>query len=202
MSGKVKLSVPLAALIGALLSGSLIGNAVAQFEGLVDPRDAFQWASNYDDVFILDVRTGEEWRWVGHPGPNGLADSKGKGLAYRSGALLGGKAINIAYMIQVNDGTPALTLNPLFVEDVMATFDSDAVLLVMCRSGGRAQSAAEELGALGFTTYNVEGGFEGHNNTDAYPGPDTGYHDVDGWVNAKLPYNYNSDGGYYVNYMP
>jgi hypothetical protein len=104
-------------------------------------------------------------------------------------------------MIQKNDGTPALMVNSFFVEDVEATFHPDSVvLLVMCRSGGRAQAAAEELGSIGFTTYNIEGGFEGQTNSDAYPGPDTLYRDVDGWVNAKLPYNYETAGGYYVDY--
>lgn len=183
------------------LMGGYAGNALAEFEGLMAPKDAFEWASNYDDVFILDVRTSDEWRWVGHPGPNGLADNNGRGLAYNNGAMLPGKVVNIAYKIQVNNGTPALTGNPYFVEDVEAAFDpAEVVLLVICRSGSRAEAAALDLEPSGFTTYSIEGGFEGNKNDETRPGPDTLYRDVDGWVNAKLPYNYDTAGGYYVDY--
>jgi rhodanese-related sulfurtransferase len=201
-------------------------NAYARFAGLISPTDAFQWVSSDTSgkVYILDVRTGEEWRWVGHPGPNGLATNRGTDLAYLNGGMLDGRVINIAFQIQKNDGTPDLAPNGnldagttatevnegnywQFLQDVEDTFDHDVVLLVMCRSGGRAEQAARLLGKQGFMTYNIEGGFEGHTNTASYPGPNTGYRNVDGWVNtillynnAPLPYNNETEGGYYVDY--
>ena len=195
-----KFSRLLSAMMSIVLIGGIAGSATAQFEGLINPRDAFEWASDDKDVYILDVRTSEEWRWVGHPGPNGLADSQGKGLGYKNGSMLEDKVVNIAYKIQKNDGTAGLMMNPWFTQDVDLEFDGDEVLLVLCRSGVRAQAAADDLGDLGYTTYNIEGGFEGHTNDETYPGPDTGYLDVDGWVNAKLPYSYDPAGGYYVDY--
>lgn len=136
--------------------------------------------------------------------------------------MLENKVVNIALLIQANDGTPALIPNSgpagdpsseLFVEKfdrflngqldeyegVYDVFTGGETLLVLCRSGGRANTAAVGLGAEGFTTYNIEGGFEGVTNDETYPGPDTLYRDVNGWRNAKLPYSYSTAGGYYLN---
>ena len=180
--------------------------AVADFNGDIDPVVAFDWVNMYEDVVLLDVRTPEEWRWVGVPGPNGLADSKGKGKAYNNGAglIAGENVFFISYRIaSVEDGDAGATsfiygsglpLNPDFEADVLEQFGdpldgSTPTLLLACRSGSRATAAAEALGALGYDTWNIEGGFEGTKNTDEYPGPDTGYRDVNGWRNAGLPWN-------------
>lgn len=188
--------------------------ATAGYNGNIDPVSAFDWLNADEYVVLLDVRTAEEWRWVGHPGPNGLADSKGKGLAYNSGAGLiasgeGANVVNISYRVaSVTQGatdstTPiyeqGLPINPDFVaavEDELGNLQSAPTLLLMCRSGSRAEEAAELLGDLGYDTWNIEGGFEGTSNTSEYPGPDTGYRDVNGWRNAKLPWNQDPSGGY------
>ncbi|MEA3410591.1 MAG: hypothetical protein U9R74_03525 [Pseudomonadota bacterium] len=162
-----------------------ISTASAEYTGNISPEDAFERASTEATVYILDVRTGQEWRWVGHPGPNGLSDSKGKGLAYRSGAGLVGKVFNIAY--KVDNGTGGLPLNVSFTTDVSDIFSTDDILLTLCRTGGRALSAATVLGDLGYTTYRIEHGFSGDPNDETKPGPDTNYQDVNGWVNDKLP---------------
>ena len=192
-------------IVGACLVVYLLISSVAQaaFEGYISPKDAFNWASTDDNVYILDVRTGEEWMWVGHPGPNKLVGSKnGKahGLNYNEGGYLEGKVVNIAYWFQKADGLGGLEPNPSFINDVMGEgFDPNLhILLVMCRSGGRANLAANDLANVeGFTTYNIYAGFQGHKNTEDYPGPDTGYQDVDGWVNEGLPWNQSKDGGHY-----
>lgn len=169
--------------------------AIAEYKGDITPSEAFVRASAEANVYILDVRTGQEWRWVGHPGPNGLADSKGKGLAFNSGGELDGKVVNIAYLL--DNGAGMLVANPAFDTDVIDRFSTNDILLTLCRTGGRALTAAQELGVLGYTTYRIEHGFQGDANDKTKPGPDTLYRDVNGWVNNKLPYNDNATGAYY-----
>ncbi|MEN8132927.1 MAG: hypothetical protein ABFS45_22670 [Pseudomonadota bacterium] len=169
--------------------------AIADFEGDISPREAFERASTEANVYILDVRSGQEWKWVGHPGPNGLADSKGKGLSFNSGAKLEGKVVNIAY--KVDNGTGGLKANLSFNTDVNTQFNTDDTLLVLCKSGVRALAAAENLGFLNYTTYRIEHGFQGDKNDNTKAGPDTLYRDVNGWVNSKLPYNEEKEGAYY-----
>jgi rhodanese-related sulfurtransferase len=169
--------------------------AIADYRGDISPQEAFERASAEANVYILDVRSGQEWKWVGHPGPNGRADSNGKGLSYNSGANLVGKVINIAY--KVDDGVGGLDDNLSFDTDVGEQFTTDDIVLTLCRSGVRALAAAQELGGLGYTTYRIEHGFQGDRNDEMKPGPDTLYRDVNGWVNNKLPYNGDSAGAYY-----
>ena len=114
-----------------------------------------------------------------------MADSEGE-LA---------KVVNIAYML--DNGAGGLVANPAFDTDVNSRFSTDDILLTLCRTGGRALTAAQELGALGYTTYRIQHGFQGDANDKTKPGPDTLYRDVNGWVNSKLPYNDNSTGAYY-----
>ena len=169
--------------------------AIAEYQGDISAQEAFERTSMEANVYILDVRTGQEWRWVGHPGPNGLADSKGVGLSYNSGAGLDGKVVNIAYL--VDNGAGGLVPNVAFDTAVYSRFSTDDILLTLCRTGGRAYSAAQDLGALGYTTYRILHGFQGDANDDTKPGPDTLYRDVNGWVNNKLPFNDNAAGAYY-----
>jgi rhodanese-related sulfurtransferase len=191
--------------VSAVLVSSV---AMAQYEGDISPQEAFEWASTEGNVYILDVRTGQEWKWVGHPGPNGLADSKGNGLSFNSGAKLAGRVVNIAYWLDDGQGgfIPPVPDNPdrlpqdYFSTDVMSEFPppyDDYILLTLCRTGGRALYAAQYLGAMGYTTYRIEHGFQGDANDETQPGPDTLYRDVNGWVNSKLPYNDDSSGAYY-----
>lgn len=191
--------------VGILLLG-LSSTANAEFMGEIDPVAAFDWINAADDVMLIDVRTGEEWWRVGHPGPNGLADSNGSGLSYNSGAGLTGKVMNISWAIAAvqgstlyytGDGGAPLRKNPDFETDVLDKYvPGETTIVTICLSGARAEQAAISLGAEGFTTYFVTGGFEGVPNTEAYPGPDTEYRDVNGWRNAKLPWNQKREGGY------
>lgn len=191
--------------LGILLLG-LSSIANAEFMGGIDPVAAFDWLNATDDVVLIDVRTGEEWWRVGHAGSNGLADSNGKGLSLNSGAGLVGKVVNISWSIAAvqgdtlyytGDGGGPLRKNPTFESDVLDRFvPGETTIVTICLSGARAEQAAMSLGGEGFTSYFVIGGFEGDQNTDAHPGPDTEYRDVNGWRNAKLPWNQKREGGY------
>jgi len=86
-------------------------------------------------AILLDVRTGEERKFVGHvPG-----------------------SLHLPWLL----GT-ALQTNPRFLRELQAKVPRDAVLLLLCRSGQRAAAAAAAAAKAGFSqVYPVLEGFEG-----------------------------------------
>lgn len=184
-----------------------ISAASAEYMGDISPKEAFERASNEANVYILDVRTGQEWTMVGHPGPNGLADSEGTGKAYKNGANLGRKVYNLAFWLSDKYGKwiwgsdktqPHSEFDTDLADSEKYPFQAGRdTLLILCRTGGRANYAADYLGDLGYTTYRIVNGFVGFPNDETKPGPDTNYRDVNGWVNNKLPYNDIKAGAYY-----
>lgn len=148
------------------------------FEHII-PVQAYELATAYPDVYILDVRTPEEWKWVGHPGENRLGEGSG----------LDGKVVNIPYLVQHRD---RMMINPTFVSDVKEYFEGkpDAVLITMCRSGHRSLAATAELEDVGFRAINMLTGFEGNRDV-------RGYRMVNGWINDGLPYHFGD--GAHIN---
>lgn len=129
--------------------------------------------------YLVDVRTAEEWRWVGHPGKNRLNEGQG----------LDGKVVNVAYMI---DWKKQFVVNPSFLSDIDGLFGevkNQVVLVLICRSGNRSANAAKVLEEAGYRVMNVPAGFSGV--TDS-----RGYRTINGWVIDGLPYNYSSTGAY------
>ena len=107
------------------------------YAGSVTPQQA--WALHQSGAaVIVDVRTGEERRFVGH-----VADT-----------------LHVAWAT----GT-ASQCNPRFVRELEAKTGKDAVLVLLCRSGNRSAQAAEAATKAGFThVFNVSEGFEGDRN--------------------------------------
>ena len=142
----------------------------------------FEKDLEYEDAFILDVRTPQEWNWVGHPGKNNKNE----------GEDLDGNVLNVAIFVYHEGYSKGdiLILNTQFVKDVKRLLNKDATIITMCRSGGRSKMAALALEAAGFTNvYNMLTGFEG--DKDEY-----GYRTLNGWKVDGLPYNYSGDGDY------
>jgi rhodanese-related sulfurtransferase len=129
-------------------------------------------------AYILDVRTAEEWEWVGHPGKN--KSGYGEELVER--------VLNISYNIY-KAGT--WIVNPSFITDVEEAFpDKSVTLILMCRSGQRSKLAAAALETAGYTdVVDMSDGFEGA--TDGY-----GYRTVSGWKLNGLPYGFGRSGSY------
>ena len=176
------------------------------------------------NAYLLDVRTPEEWFWVGHPGKNKIGE----------GDYLEGKVINVAYKVFVYDikeGKYTCILNKFFTTDVLKAIEnlgtSNPLIITMCRSGHRSVSAGEgleepfplrllrlirygrtpesvraarKLEANGINVKNMLTGFEGGKD-------ERGYRTLEqGWKNLGLPYNYNPEGAYwrpdlYLNYF-
>jgi rhodanese-related sulfurtransferase len=143
----------------------------------VTAREAYEkWKAAPGRVTILDVRTPEEFMFVGH------ADM----------------ALNIAVAAQAykwDANKKQFPMRPLpdFVARVQQVAKPDDTLLVMCRSGGRSAMAVNLLAAAGFkNVYNITDGMEG----DPVQDPDSvfrGQRLVNGWKNSGLPWTYDVD---------
>jgi rhodanese-related sulfurtransferase len=133
------------------------------------------WKAAPDKVKLIDVRTPEEYAFVGHPE----------------------MAWNIPYAFvtyQRRDGKTEYgpKLNPTFVAEVQKLAKPGDTLLVMCRSGDRSARAVDLLAAAGITNaYSVVDGVEGDKVTD----PDSvfvGKRMKNGWKNSA-PWVYTLD---------
>ena len=143
----------------------------------VTPTEAYEkWASGGDKVKVLDVRTPEEYAFVGHPE----------------------MAMNIPFVMHTYRWEPelgrvAIEANPRFMPEVQSWADPADTILVMCRSGGRAALAVNALAGAGYTNvYNILEGMEGERVND--PGSDSHRKRmVNGWKNAGLPWTHDLD---------
>lgn len=129
------------------------------YAGGVTPPVAWQ-LSQRGEALLVDVRSGEERKFVGHvPG-----------------------SLHVPWAT----GT-ALTRNPRFVRELEAKLAKDggknAVVLLLCRSGKRSALAAEAASVAGFThVFNVLEGFEGEIDAQQHRGG------ADGWRFHQLPW--------------
>ncbi len=117
--------------------------------------------------FLLDVRTVPEYELVGHPD-------------------IPGGAYNIPLVFY-----PDYRANENFVSEVEERFDKEtARLVIICRSGVRAETAAALLTQAGFKeVLYVTDSFEGESDR-------SGLRTVNGWKNEGLPYTYYLDERY------
>ncbi len=140
----------------------------------VSAREAYeQWKGAPDKVKIIDVRTPEEFMWVGHAP-----------MAWKIPVV----AVTYQWDAEKNQ-FPARPL-PDFVDRVQKVAKPDDTLMVMCRSGGRAAMAINLLAKAGFkNVYNIVDGMEG----DAVRDPDSVFHGQrlkNGWKNSGCPWTY------------
>ena len=143
----------------------------------VTPSEAYNmWVSDADGVKVLDVRTPEEYAFVGHPE----------------------MAMNVPFVMHTYQWEPdlgrvAIKPNPRFMSEVSNWADTSDTILVMCRSGGRAAMAIDTLAQASYTkVYNILEGMEGERVNN----PRSVYHRkrmVNGWKNAGLPWTYDLD---------
>ena len=117
------------------------------YAGSVPPKLA--WALvEAGEAVLVDVRTAEERKFVGHV-PGSLH------VAWASGT--------------------AMTRNPRFVRELEAKTGKDATVLLLCRSGKRSDLAADAAAKAGFTrVFNVLEGFEGEIDDQQHRGGDGG----------------------------
>ena len=112
----------------------------------VTAKEAYEkWRVNPEEVTILDIRTPEEYIFVGHAE-----------MAWNIPLLFQ------TYVWDSTKGHFAIKLNPDFVPKAKEQFTLDDTLLVICRSGTRSAKAVNFLAKAGFkNAYNIIDGMEG-----------------------------------------
>ena len=138
----------------------------------VTAREAFEmWQADQSKIKILDVRTPEEYVFVGHPA-----------MAHNIPFQL------FNYKMAVLNKGPLMTPNPNFIAEVGQKFKPSDTILVICRSGNRSAAAVNAMAAAGFeTAYSVTEGFEG----DRVKDPNSSFYGKrlkNGWKNEGLPW--------------
>ncbi len=147
-----------------------LGKYVTSFEAYE------MWKANPTTVKIIDVRTPEEYAFVGHPQ----------------------MAMNIPSMFWTGKWNAEkkdfdLESNAEFEAMVKQKAGLDDMIMVMCRSGHRSAAAVNRLAKAGFTNvYNIVEGFEGDMVTDE-DSYSKGKRAKNGWRNSPAPWTYQMD---------
>jgi rhodanese-related sulfurtransferase len=126
------------------------------YQGALTPAEAHQVWQLAPGARLVDVRTRAEWDWVGR--------------------VQG--AVEIEWLTY-----PAMKPNPDFLVQLHHQVDAEAMVLFLCRSGGRSDSAARAAISAGFSNcYNVLEGFEGDKDANGHR------NHIGGWRHAGLPW--------------
>jgi rhodanese-related sulfurtransferase len=143
----------------------------------VTAKEAYEmWKADPDKVKILDIRTPEEYIFVGHAP-----------MAWNI------PAFDQSYVWDAEKQQFPMRPNPDFIAKMKELFQPEDILLLTCRSGDRSALAVNELAKVGFTNaYTITDGFEG-NIVNDHESVYYGLHMVNGWKNSGLPYTYKID---------
>lgn len=133
----------------------------------VTAKQAYEmWKAAPDTVMILDVRTPEEYLFVGHP-------------------PMAWKIPLAAQSYEWSAEKAQFPMKPLpdFVSRVQQVAKPNDTILVTCRSGGRSAMAVNALAQAGFKkVHNIIDGMEGDGNGDSDSVP------KGGWKNSGCPW--------------
>ena len=135
-----------------------------------------KWLAAPDAVKVFDVRTLEEYIYVGHAP----------------------MAWNISLLFQTHEwnaekGYFAFQPNPDFLSQAKEVAAPEDMIMVMCRSGGRSAMAVNMLAEAGFTNvYQITDGMEGDSIKDPLS-VFQGQRLMNGWKNSGLPWTYKPD---------
>jgi rhodanese-related sulfurtransferase len=126
------------------------------YSGALLPQEAYQLSRDAPGAKIVDVRTRAELDWVGRiPG-----------------------AVEIELLTY-----PGSRPNPGFLPALEQQVDKEAMVMFICRSGGRSHNAAMLAMQTGYTEcYNVLEGFEGDKDAQGHR------NSKGGWRKAGLPW--------------
>jgi rhodanese-related sulfurtransferase len=143
----------------------------------ITSKEAYEmWKNEPNKINIIDVRTPEEYVFVGHAE----------------------MAMNIPLVFVKHEWNTEMNMfvlepNSDFISQVKELFEPTDTLLVMCRSGGRSAKAVNTLTKAGFVNvYNILDGMEGDNVEDT----ESMYHGKrmkNGWKNSGSPWTYDTD---------
>ena len=128
------------------------------YAGALTPAEAhFIWG-HAPGAQLVDVRSHAEWELVGE--------------------IAG--AVQLEWQVY-----PGWQPNPYFVAQLRQQVDAQALVMFICRSGGRSHQAAMAAQQASYTeVYNVLEGFEGEKGADGRRGQNSG------WKTAGLPWKH------------
>ena len=133
-----------------------------------------QWRADPEKIKIIDVRTPEEYLFVGNAP-----------MAWKI------PVAEQSYQWDTEKGKFPMKMLPDFVSRVKAIAQPVDKLMLMCRSGGRSAIAVNMLAEAGFTqVYNIIDGMEG----DVVADENSVFHGqrlVNGWKNSGCPWSYH-----------
>lgn len=126
------------------------------YEGALFPDEAYEILQSAPGARLVDVRTRAELDWVGR-----VPD-----------------AAEIEWATY-----PGMKPNPNFAAELEQQVDKEALVMFICRSGGRSHNAATAATKAGFSDcYNILEGFEGEMDNENHRNT------VGGWRAAGLPW--------------
>lgn len=126
------------------------------YKGSLLPNEAYEIQQTAPGTKLIDVRTRAELDWVGH-----IPD-----------------AVEIEWTTY-----PGMKLNPYFIAQLEQQVNKKALVLFICRSGGRSHNAAIAATEAGYVeSYNVLEGFEGDKDANKHRNV------LSGWRARKLPW--------------
>lgn len=140
----------------------------------VTSEEAYEmWKASPEKIKILDVRTQEEYIFVGH------AD-----MAWNI------PVFSQTYKWDAENKHFPMKPNTDFISQVQKIASPMDTILVTCRSGGRSAMAVNYLADAGFkNVFNITDGFEG----GIVKNPESVFHGqrmINGWKNYELPWTY------------
>lgn len=128
------------------------------YSGALTPTEAYDVLQKTTHAVLVDVRTHAELALVGK-----VPDT-----------------VSIEWAFY-----PGMVANPDFANHLEMQVDKEALVIFMCRTGGRSHNAATLAASLGFTeVYNMLEGFEGETNAEHQRTL------VNGWRHAGLPWHH------------
>lgn len=135
----------------------------------IEAKEAYDLLENDDNSVLIDVRTFEEFNFVGYANSFSFDD----------------RMLMAPWKI-----LPGMVENPEFAnllsDNLEKSFGSDAKetkLIFMCRSGARSNAAANHALNLGYKNcYNLIGGFEGDIDANEHRS------NINGWKASNLPW--------------
>jgi rhodanese-related sulfurtransferase len=135
----------------------------------INAADAFDFLKKDKNSVLVDVRTFEEFNFVGTVNP---AEFDGRMILSPWKLTLEMKE-NPAFAAILEEG-----LKKLFGSET-----NETKILFLCRTGGRSDAAARLMSSLGYANcYNILSGFEGDLNLSGQRGT------INGWKAEKLPW--------------
>ncbi len=138
----------------------------------VTAKEAYEmWLADKNKIKILDVRTPEEYIFVGHAP-----------MAHNIPFHL------FNYKMAVRNKGPLMKANPNFINEVGRKFKPSDTIVVICRSGNRSAAAVNAMASAGFKiAYSVTDGFEGDRVKDT-SSSFYGKRFENGWRNSGVPW--------------